>query len=164
LKRFVNIYRLVKVSLSDPEQARFSPGTKHEEYKLAMFLLALVTNWPMLASMFFQGIEVLVQQRAQEAPPAHGHDWPQVPAQVWCKLGEHIEATVKTRPEIAADAEWSRWPQMHTWLALAGEVPRLATDLDTLDRWAARIARYSFTTEPGWLAWSGTAQEKALST
>lgn len=75
LKRFINIYRLIKAGISDADQARFDPSTGEKaEFKIAMFLLAIVTNTPDFSQTFFSSLYQLVHE-SKTKKTLRSSDW-----------------------------------------------------------------------------------------
>jgi hypothetical protein len=127
LKRFTNVYRLMKVRLDDKEWHEF---VAKDSYKQVLFLLALVTNAPELATTLFHEIDNLA---AQQERPAWKDFCDHVDK---LKLGEHSRA----------------WADVRSWLLTPdGDVGsggtsslRLPGDALDLQVWTRRVARYSF--------------------
>ena len=62
LKRFVNVYRLLKASLSDLDRSRFVTAERSSPHRICIGQLALFTSRPRLAPLF---IRELVRARGQ---------------------------------------------------------------------------------------------------
>jgi nucleoside phosphorylase len=129
LKRFVNIYRLIKSSLSETDHPMFDPSAgETAEFKVAMFFLAIVTNNPSLSQEFFAS---LLKQLREQNP---GHNFS---SQVWDKLLS--EGNNKSIPD---------WIYIKTFLHSAAAAPIRVMNTKRLAWWASRVARFSFHVQP----------------
>jgi hypothetical protein len=119
LKRFTNVYRLMKVRLDDKDWHSF---LANGSYKRVLFLLALVTNAPELATFLFHQIDKLAAQPEQSP---------------WNEFCNYIDSQV---PEDQRRA----WQDVRRWLLTPGtELPLPGGALDLRD-WTRHVARYSF--------------------
>ena len=144
LKRFINVYRLVKASLRDAEPPTFLLNKGESgEYKTVMFLLALITNYPSIACMLLRAIEdevsAAADQDGQADPGAETKS-----ALHWEALRKRLEAA---NSGLGSDNDWK---EVAKWLP--GSQGQLLTDRQRLDYWVQRVARFSFITEPSWLS------------
>lgn len=116
LKRFVNVYRLVKAGLSPYQRRVFtSPGTGMGDYRAVLFLLAVDTGAPRAAAPLLRVLHA-------SPPPA---------------LRELIDQVDD------AASEGSDWRQVREWLKpRATELD----DVPALARAARRVRRFSFHT------------------
>jgi hypothetical protein len=130
LKRFTNVYRLMKVRLNDQEWHEF---VAKDSYKRVLFLLALVTNAPGLATKLFRRIDNLA---AQQERPAWKEFCDQVDTQDAQDLGEHRRAWEEVR-------SWLLTPEGDVGSGGANNLPLPGDALD-LQIWTRRVARYSF--------------------
>jgi hypothetical protein len=145
LKRFINVYRLVKAGLRDDEKPTFLVGAGASgEYKTVMFLLALITNHPSIAQKLFRAVDAKIplEAKRQDAPPGPVEE--SESRQIWETLRGHIEDNT---PNIENDENWTRIAE---WLEK--NEAQFPVNWRRLDRWVQRVARYSFSTEPGWLS------------
>jgi hypothetical protein len=138
VKRFVNTYRLLRVSLSDSELETFvgEPGNPGE-YRVALVLLAVVAGRPNMAALFLRRL-----QRLKDSTYA---------ADTWLNflrdrlLSSNQLTTTKERDlrglrdqlEVIED-EWS----------VARNEPLIPHRIDSVGPWATQIARYSFSPSP----------------
>src|SRR5262249_47554023 len=118
-KRFINVYRLIRASIDDPNELRtFVHGS---EYQCVQLLLALVTGAPAQAS------EVLRELLARTPESMRQEQW-------W----RFVDA-VETK--TADPVEWAMFQaglqQVH---ALIPETP----SCELFRKWADDVARYSF--------------------
>jgi hypothetical protein len=180
LKRFVNIYRLIKMSLSEMERRAFLlEGHTEGEFKLVMFLLALVTNSPGLAALFCRQVEALAHEPAYTGETQNGVQasaWESqlpypspagVQASAWesrAKTEPPAKASTPLPPETPPD-DLERlcarldlepalqhdpdWQRVKAWLQPAKGRPPLQADIEQLFWWSHRVARYSFLLDPG---------------
>jgi hypothetical protein len=124
LKRFVNVYRLIRASLPHDELPLFkgsadSPGP----FRAAMLLLAFVVGLPELADDLVSAIEQAVEQGKE--------------AQAFAKLLERLSARQTSDPE-----EWERLQAFRTEQGSLGAWGKLTAG--ELIRWTDRIVQYSF--------------------
>jgi len=127
LKRFVNVYRLLKASLSSEEEDGFLDADGGiAPFEAVLFLLALVTGLPDLSGPLFEGL----------AEPAHRNGGSRSPASgtvnsVLSALANQGDAVGEQAARLTAwlDAHRAAWKS----------APPAA-----LFRWIPRVARYSF--------------------
>jgi hypothetical protein len=124
VKRFVNIYRIIRVSLTEEELSSFTAG----DYRVAMFLLAVVTNLPAASELVFSTFE--------DASISKLETW------------ESLVRRLNSQPGAQRNVEW---PRVHAWLQQPGGLDTLPFDVALLQLWAKRIGRFSFFIEPRWL-------------
>lgn len=140
VKRFINIYRLLRSSLPADDVAGFegtadAPGS----YRVVLVLLAVVTGFPNLASPFLHRLHRWMQQ-ADET-----EDW----AVLLNVLAEPlVPADERDSADLVTEAQAAAWQGLVQRLRTASQddfVPFPAADLHTiLADWVPRIARYSF--------------------
>ncbi len=149
LKRFVNVYRLIKVRREDPYDfvRERGPATP---YKIVMLLLAIVAGLPGIAARFFEllrsedarsaSLEDLVAQLERET----GRGEPVEP-----ESGAGLEAagTGPERVERSQAVSADHVARLRAWLDDSQFIEReawktLATS--ALAEWAETVARYSF--------------------
>ena len=124
LKRFVNVYRLIKARLTPSEWRVFlQPRAGLADYRAVLFLLAVDTGAPMVARALFAAL--------REVAPAGDLVNP-TPAE--------LIAALERDYDVARAAEWAR---VRPWLASPGGVFRPG-DTKRLARWAARVSPFSF--------------------
>ncbi len=127
LKRFVNVYRLVKAGLSPAEYSHFL-SRDFGPYQTVLFLLAIDTGTPLALPDVYTALAL---QRDQ--PPSDSADW----------LINALELAGVSDQGSRYDAERQR---LRDWMVERRTAPYL-TNPDHLARWAERIARYSFGAE-----------------
>jgi hypothetical protein len=152
LKRFVNIYRLIKASLPDEERDEFIiyEGSRGE-YKTVLFLLALITSRPDVGLEVFRAAMAAIAS----SPP---------PSLASLNLGPSINLSIDVRPRIKYVVERERAvrnspnarpkpdflsdPDFERVLTF---METYSTDLgmnaQRLELWIRRVARYSFVLE-----------------
>lgn len=135
LKRFINIYRLIKASLSDTDRVAFAPATgSNAEFRTVMFLLAIVTHSPEISQKYFEALYEFVQAHPQ-TNRLNTTDW------------EGLFNESGTPSPISAWSQLSRW--IHT-----NEASSIRnSSLKRIFWWARRVSRYSFLQEPGVTKW-----------
>ncbi|HEU0013558.1 MAG TPA: P-loop NTPase fold protein [Longimicrobium sp.] len=136
LKRFVNVYRLIKASLKPYERRGFAgTGKELADYQAVLFLLAVDTGAPAVAPALFRAL------RARAAAGQEGSDT--------VTLGD-IEDTVEREPELqAAQQEWRRvrdWLRARATVDKDGSGGLTPSDLRRAARWVPRVGRFSFHT------------------
>jgi hypothetical protein len=115
LKRFVNVYRLLKAGLSeDGQRVLIELG----QYRAVLFLLALVTGAPALAN----AVVARLEKTRGDTP-----------------LGEAIQR-LNCDPAVTCCAEW---PGVHAWLT-DSRTRDLGDTVAPLQDWLPRVRRYSF--------------------
>ena len=120
LKRFVNVYRLVKARLSKREHDAFvQPNAEAlADFELALILLAVDTGLPQVSRQF----------RDVVAEPAYSSM-------------EHVVAALDRMVE-----KQPRWPVLRSWLVERQSDPRCTRGLHRSRDWVRRVSRFSFET------------------
>jgi len=136
LKRFVNIFRLIKSSVSEASDAAFDSRTLDAEtdLKLAMFFLAIATNAPDVSRHFFESLHDAMLQLPRGSMLAKSD---------WEKLLTH--KNVGNHPN---------WHQIKMFLGRDIAEPIRSATIERLAWWASRISRFSFYSEPSFLRWT----------
>lgn len=116
LKRFTNLYRLMRAGLSE---SAFFDFLNLQEYRLVQVLLALATGAPRLAPIVFEAL-LATQQYAS----------------VQAIIGE-----LDRRDDVRTSADW---PRVRACLSEA-RLAELDDDLRTWTKWLRRASRYTFT-------------------
>jgi hypothetical protein len=123
-KRFVNIYRLLRVRADDEqESATFAASASARDYRAALVLLAVHVGHPKVASKLIQALETAAEDGT------------------WARLLDDLE---KGRCEAVpcSEPERNEIGRISAKLArLGGQIP---DELDAYRRWAPRVACYSF--------------------
>ncbi|MEN6428075.1 MAG: P-loop NTPase fold protein [Phycisphaerales bacterium] len=140
LKRFVNVYRLIKARLSTYDHMFFLSTTEVvSDYQAVLFLLAVDTGVPRISSAFFRSL----QYHSKESHPANG-DQPCNGglAQNMRQLVQHLDGEGSLR-------EQEDWSRLKAWLDAAEGSPG-KTNIDCVDnirvlaKWIPLVSRYSF--------------------
>lgn len=133
IKRFVNIYRLLRVSLPESGfSALEGRGDAPGEYRAALLLLAVVAGQPNLAPTVLRDVTEW----------GHAH-----PAGSWKDLLSHLAATAgSTQAGKRLHTQLVRIDQ--AWRQKTGE-PFIPNDGQTLAAWAERVSRFSFSVHAG---------------
>ncbi|GAB1718904.1 MAG: hypothetical protein NTAFB09_06350 [Nitrosospira sp.] len=137
LKRFVNVYRLIKAGLSVHEARSFlQPNDILADYQAVLFLLAVDTGMPLLAHEFFSIMEEGLYSAPRDEAPANI---------AW--MIKRMNAMIQS--DALRDS--GSWRRMRDWLDNrlgAARTPIAAdTPLSVFAPWMQRVARFSF--EPG---------------
>ncbi|MCB9793531.1 MAG: hypothetical protein H6741_12480 [Alphaproteobacteria bacterium] len=137
--RFINIYRLLRISAPDPRAfAADSPGAEH---RAAQLLLALNVGCPELAAEL---LRLLAEpRRLRRVMGALPDSWIQLVA----ALEPYPEGEPSRAPLVVALTERTplAWRQLEqAWPVLRDLASEHPEPLAVWQRWAARVARYSF--------------------
>jgi hypothetical protein len=117
LKRFVNLYRLIKIGLDDVD-AFLAEDAAASDYRVVLLLLALVSGYPTTADRL---IDALGQSGGQSA--------------------DTLDDLVRSLPDEEGDAERAL---LVAWLDSKDADPWRDTPADRLGIWAPEVARFSF--------------------
>ena len=139
LKRFVNVYRLIRVGLSPWERDLFlSDEHGLADYRAVLLLLAIDTGAPKVAKPLFNSIRGLVASIPLEPP----RDKKGKAAAQRGSLGVLLDQ-LSENEDINALEEWHR---VDYWLRTRLESHALPDDVSRFARWIPRVSRYSFHT------------------
>jgi nucleoside phosphorylase len=136
LKRFVNVYRLVKSSLPEEWKSLFLSGA-NAEFRVAMFLLAIVTHAPEFSQEFFGSLYQFRRKKPQAT---------KLKAVDWDRLFGAGKDAVLTREQA----------HLVRWIRTKEAKPIRDASLERLIWWARRTARFSFLLEPAVAEWLTT--------
>lgn len=131
IKRFINVYRLIKVGLDEADLALFFEAHANEvsDAQIVMFLLATLTGMPAASRLIFRMIEDVYEKSAPTAAAP--------------KLIELIGALNEdTFPSIRADLE-----RLTDWITDFQEDELANISISQLHKWVPRVSRYSFRIE-----------------
>jgi hypothetical protein len=124
LKRFVNIYRLIKAGLEEHELKAFTRSRSPvADFQAVLFLLAVDTGAPLAARQFFDAVDV----------GAKGDD---VVTIRW--LVRQMEKASKDSKNGGDSA------RLRQWLTSKDHAVPSEADLSVLASWTVRVGRYSF--------------------
>lgn len=146
LKRFVNVYRLIKASLTPYERQVFLRSDMLPDYQAVLFLLAVDTGAPSAASSVFRAIRDLSAPLFFKIPEEMRLAQPDVLSNGGSGAPRTLADLVKrldADPKLRTDADWAR---VRHWLVAGDDIYRLPDDLGRLGRWVPRVSRYSFHT------------------
>ncbi|MBN9125394.1 MAG: hypothetical protein BGO99_13630 [Nitrosospira sp. 56-18] len=134
LKRFVNVYRLIKAGLTVHEARSFlQPNDILADYQAVLFLLAVDTGMPLLAHEFFSIMEEGLYSAPRDETPANV---------AWMINRMNMMIQSDTLRDSAG------WRRMRDWLDNrlgAARTPIAAdTPLSVFAPWMQRVARFSF--------------------
>jgi hypothetical protein len=156
VKRFVNVYRLIKaVSLN--QAGHFVEDSPHADFKLVLFLLAVLTGLPAISREFFQLLREKEPELGQ-APGAGQHlPEPTGPTlkQVIEGLGLHgfVSREASGRDQREEKNGYENWEaardlqQLDTWVQQYDEGSWLSMDTTKLAAWAPLVSRFSYRDE-----------------
>jgi hypothetical protein len=133
LKRFVNVYRLIKTGLAVHEARSFlQPNETLADYQAVLFLLAVDTGMPLLAREFFSFMEEGIAAPRDETPANIA----------W--MINRMSAMIES--DTLRDS--GSWRLMRDWLdnraGAAGGAIMVDTPLSVFAPWMQRVARFSF--------------------
>jgi hypothetical protein len=138
LKRFVNVYRLIKVGLSPYERHIFlNESATIPDYRAVLYLLAIDTGAPQLARAFFATLRDLGLGRALAPADESGLRRPYV------ATVENLIALLDEDDSVRDEPDWHR---VRGLLERAPRRFRLPDDVSPLARWVPHVSRFSFHT------------------
>ena len=128
LKRFVNVYRVLKASLPPDEQRDFlDPAASFgAPYRIVLWLLALVNGLPRLSGLLLDSLLSPRAPRPSNAPAA-------------TTLGPLIANLPTPHPGDFEDAS-----RVRGWLEREAPADWTAVELGVLRRWSEHVVRYSY--------------------
>jgi hypothetical protein len=112
-KRLVNIYKLIRVTLTDKENLRVFKGTKDEpgEYRAVLLLLAMLTGYPSQAGDVLRALEkrstrkmkflTFVKKIGEKATEKEGGDW--------TRLLQALEKTIAKQETDIQFEQFGKW-------------------------------------------------------
>ncbi|HVF66799.1 MAG TPA: P-loop NTPase fold protein [Pyrinomonadaceae bacterium] len=140
VKRFINIYRLIKVGLVPAEAASFLGGTSPiPPFKAVLFLLSVATGMPSISRDLFQTLmRVHEETRRRQQNGSAARD------EVLKVEGLLLRAIGEAKPLPA-----SEWDGLSEWLYSHDGGKWMNEPVDVLAAWSHRVARYSFNIRQG---------------
>jgi hypothetical protein len=139
LKRFVNVYRLIRVGLSPWERELFlSDAYGLPDYRAVLLLLAIDTGAPKVAAPFFNTIRELMSSIPLE-PPREGKSKAGVPR-------GSLSALLDKLNEDDTLNGLDEWHRVGGWLHARLQNHALPDDVSRFARWIPRVSRFSFHT------------------
>jgi hypothetical protein len=169
VKRFVNIYRLLRAGLANDAEVKRFEGTEQEpgEYQVALLLLAVMTCFPNQSSRFLHRLDAWLESEEILAKPPDdvSLQWAELLRAVGQTDGENskppgapgddgAEEQASQPPGSLDDNGPAREldPAWEGLIACLGQVTRKdfqrPFSRDSAERWARRVARYSFSIHP----------------
>ena len=131
LKRFVNVYRLIKSRVAFDEMDDFLVKRGCDSrYKIVMFLLAIVTGLPGLSRDLFEMLWTLDDQNSQQKDPSNHYRLKEV-------IGRLKDKT-KASDELEILSKWTMNSKKDKWND---------AELNSLADEARQVARFSFRVE-----------------
>jgi hypothetical protein len=138
LKRFVNVYRLIKVGLSAYERHVFlSDAGTVPDYRAVLCLLAIDTGAPQLARPFFVTVRDLSAGRVFAPASEDGGQ------QRYMATLENLISLLDRDRSVGAEPDWLR---VRAWLQPAPQKYRFPNDVTPFGRWVPHVSRFSFHT------------------
>jgi hypothetical protein len=139
LKRFVNVYRLIRVGLSPWERELFlSDAHGLPDYRAVLLLLAIDTGAPKVATPFFNTIRELMASIPLE-PPRERKSKAGVPRR-------SLSALLAKLNEDETLTGLEEWHRVGGWLHARIQSHALPDDVSRFARWIPRVSRFSFHT------------------
>jgi hypothetical protein len=125
LKRFVNLYRLIKARLSPPEHSAFVSRSEKSmaDYEAVLFLLAVDTGLPRASRMLFEELLALANESS----------FPNV----------DIKGLIE-RLDKNPSANTSDWNALREWMSARQDIERLNRGIERMVEWVDQVSRYSF--------------------
>jgi hypothetical protein len=136
LKRFINIYRLIKARFTPAEHKVFIRRREEmlSEFEAVLWLLAVDTGLPSISRKVFI---LLNQWVAAESAPAQSQAKNTKPAT------GNVESLIRMLDE-QIEGQATEWATLKDWLLERKVNPRLVGSGPELVRWIATVSRYSF--------------------
>ena len=170
VKRFVNIYRLMK-AVSLDQTTKFVQDKPDADFKQVLFLLAILTGLPAISREFFRLLrpersEVEQTRGGNQHPNSVGHTLRQVldalreevlglaeafPVNATA-IRQPVESTLGMSGDFA-NQEYENWDtfrqivRLETWLKQYNHGSWLERDASSLADWTPQVARYSYRIE-----------------
>lgn len=148
VKRFINIYRLIRVRVEPHEFERF---IGQEEYRVALVMLAVVTAFPNHAARFLTRLNWWLPKKLERDALTSWEDFmhtlerPQSELEALDGLErEALERGLAEPGEPAPSTADRHWRVMCARLRGGLEGMPMAFPEHVLERWAREVARYSF--------------------
>jgi hypothetical protein len=139
LKRFVNVYRLIRVGLSPWERELFlSDAHGLADYRAVLLLLAIDTGAPKVATPFFTAVRELMESIPLE-PPRDKKGKAGAPRGSLSALLETL-----SRDETISGLE--EWHRVGGWVHARLQNHTLPDEISRIARWIPRVSRFSFHT------------------
>lgn len=137
LKRFVNIYRLIKARLTPLEHNAFMRHNDQacSEFEAVLWLLAVDTGLPRISRTVF---DVLAHSGSNDDEPVRSR------SKRAAGRGVNDFKSLVSALDKKIGADTSEWATLKAWLTERQEYPRLATGIPELVRWVPTVSRYSF--------------------
>ena len=135
LKRFVNVYRLLKASLRPADRFDYLDATKAPpHHEVVLFLLAVTVGMPSVSRAFFEEVAVYTDDIPdKDAPPAD--------------LGELLARMDRSAPDpskIAGVAWAEEMARIRGWLSARPSKRPFNPHLPQLGYWARRVSRFTY--------------------
>jgi hypothetical protein len=168
VKRFVNIYRLLRAGLAGDAEVRRFEGTESEpgEYQVALLLLAVMTSFPNQSSRFLYRLDTwLKSEEVIKSPEDASLQWADL-LRALRDTGSENGQPPEAAGDEGAEAEASQPPgsledneppedQDPAWEGLIACLDQITRNdfqrpfsRASAERWARRVARYSFSIHP----------------
>jgi hypothetical protein len=137
LKRFVNVYRLIRVGLSPWDRQLFLVDTHGlADYRIVLLLLAIDTGAPSIAATFLSTMRRLAFRGFVESSKS-GRE-------------KTLEPTISNLVELLGQNEATstsvEWYRVRDWLMSRVQSGSLPDDVARFPRWIDRVSRFSFHT------------------
>jgi hypothetical protein len=127
VKRFVNVYRLIKASLTPAEQDGFldHPTSMGQPFQIVLLLLGIITGLPNIAPLFLNRLMEAENQQRVNGP-------------VQTTLEEVVKSLLHNNEVVPERYRLEAWLDQHFPGSWQGADPAL------LAAWTPRVARHSF--------------------
>jgi hypothetical protein len=147
-KKLVNLYRLVRIGVPQPELTAFAGAPDSEPYRAAGLLLALVVGTPPLATAVLTAVLKATSgaDLITTLTDTSAHD-------------RHATTPASTAPDCSTCSSWAT--TLGAVQLIASGSPGLPAIVDHYQLWAPEIARFSFHTRPLWARLSPQQQAAA---
>ena len=140
VKRFINIYRLIKVGLAPAEAASFLGGTSPvPPFEAVLFLLTVATGMPSISRALFQTL----MQAHEEIKRMRRNGVTTRPE------GLYVEALLRRASGLTNPPPDSEWGRLREWLNSHDGGKWMHAPVDVMAAWSHKVARYSFNIRQG---------------
>jgi hypothetical protein len=132
LKRFVNVYRLIKAGLTSAELAAFLKSDRSAmcAYEAVLLLLAVDTGLPRTSRAVFD----FLRRKAEEREEQSGDTQESIDNGIGSMLSA-LDTIEVNSPD---------WQKLSAWLGPRQQSPKLANGMPALMAWGPNVSRYSF--------------------
>lgn len=170
VKRFVNIYRLLRAGLVTDKSVKEFEGEKQSpgEYQVALLLLAAITGFPNEATRFLYRLDAWLDEQELSQRDTTASNWRDIIQFLRAEPGfdtreergmpveEEVRLDKPERKDLAGSQDGEETNEtVSSWDFMLDCIERIAQEktwasfkLTALRTWVMRVARYSFSVQP----------------